>query len=82
MSALSLPHLEPVWSGWPAVPWPNIAPGSLLLLLTGSGLPGTGHPLLAPALVTVPTVQLITGATVDTPQQCRTCCSGQCVVVW
>ena len=86
MSALSLPHLEPVWSGWPAVPWPNIAPGSLLLLLLLSPLPvvspGTGHPLLAPALVTVPTVQLITVPllTLRTPQQCRTC-SAQCVVV-
>ena len=60
------------------MPGPNIAPGSLLLLLTPlpvvSPLPTLAHPLLP--LVTVPTVQLITGATVDTPHlQC------QCVVV-
>ena len=84
MSALSLPHLEPVWSGWPAVPWPNIAPGSLLLLLPPLAVvsPALGHPLLAPALVTVPTVPLITGATVDTPHSSAvSTCSGQCVVV-
>ena len=85
------PHLEPVWWGWPAVPGPNIAPGSLLLLLlllllltplpVVSPLPTLARPLLP--LVTVPTVQLITGATVDTPHlQWPVCCGGECTDYW
>ena len=64
------------------MPGPNIAPGSLLLLLlltplpVVSPLPTLAHPLLP--LVTVPTVQLITGATVDTPHlQWPVCCGGE-----